>query len=406
MITALISVFLCAALVTQAEEPTVRISVLGLLKPRIVEIGCSQPLELEFAEVTRIPLMISPGETLIAEALGNSIHISIRRADGAVEELEDTEKLTVNGADTERPLSINVTVPNEFQRTLAGKLTLSASGDRLSIVLEAPLEQVVAEAVAAEMGDGAPPQAVASMTVAIRSYIMVMQSNSGGQSHDFADNTQSLLYRGMDGAFGPGSALSLAAGRKAAEETHGLVLTDGDTIVPGYFNACCGGSTATPGMIWEGAAQSDSFSPCRCDFCSGSPNWHWIRRAPLKDVISALGFDAETTVEFEITRHPDSRYVATVIAKSASGEARFAGERFRLLIGRSLGWDVIRSNAFSILIDGDEVVFEGYGFGHGVGLCQAGAIEAARQGWDWRRILTFYYPRCTVRDFHTIRAPR
>jgi stage II sporulation protein D len=403
MMAALIAVILCAASLPQHEEPPVRISVLGLLEPRVVEIGCSQPLQLEFGEVSLIPTMVAPGERLIAEARGTSLRLSIRGLDGAEEELTASERLVVSGADSGHPLVIDATAPNRLKRTVAGRLALSVVNDRLLLVLEAPLEQVVAEVVAAESGGGAPEQAAAAMAVAVRSYILAMKENSAGRAYDLLDSTQSLLYRGRDGAFGPGDAPGLALGQAAAEETRGIVLTDGEAVVPGYFHACCGGSTATPEMVWQSTTYSSSFSPCRCDLCVDSPDRHWVRRALSADVLSALGLaGAQGPVAFETVLYPGSNYVASVVVRTSSDEVVFTGERFRLLIGRSLGWDVLRSNAFLIRAEQEELVFEGYGYGHGVGLCQAGALEAARRGWDWRRILAYYYPRCAVLSYGSL----
>jgi stage II sporulation protein D len=60
--------------------------------------------------------------------------------------------------------------------------------------------------------------------------------------------------------------------------------------------------------------------------------------------------------------------------------------------GRLLGWNVVKSNLFVIQKSSHGWVLEGQGLGHGVGLCQYGAAELARQDFSYEKILEFYYP--------------
>jgi stage II sporulation protein D len=69
----------------------------------------------------------------------------------------------------------------------------------------------------------------------------------------------------------------------------------------------------------------------------------------------------------------------------------------RFGIGRALGWDLVRSDAYELDIRNSALVFDGRGRGHGVGLCQAGAAEMASEGKDAREILAFYFPGTAVR---------
>jgi stage II sporulation protein D len=68
------------------------------------------------------------------------------------------------------------------------------------------------------------------------------------------------------------------------------------------------------------------------------------------------------------------------------------GEQLRLALGRVLGWSVVKSARFTVERRGGQLQFAGTGFGHGVGLCEAGAAELARSGADHRAILRHYFP--------------
>ena len=68
------------------------------------------------------------------------------------------------------------------------------------------------------------------------------------------------------------------------------------------------------------------------------------------------------------------------------------GWEFKLIVGRALGWNLLKSSRFTISRSGSAFVFRGSGFGHGLGLCQEGAHVMAQRGLTYRQILTKYFP--------------
>jgi stage II sporulation protein D len=69
-----------------------------------------------------------------------------------------------------------------------------------------------------------------------------------------------------------------------------------------------------------------------------------------------------------------------------------AASSFRFAVDRELGWNKVRSDLYEIRNSSGNILISGKGSGHGVGLCQAGAEEMAREGKTYREILNFYYP--------------
>jgi len=67
------------------------------------------------------------------------------------------------------------------------------------------------------------------------------------------------------------------------------------------------------------------------------------------------------------------------------------GEQLRAILNRTLGDRALQSTRFTITHRRDEFVFDGTGFGHGVGLCQVGAIARARIGEPVDSILSHYF---------------
>jgi stage II sporulation protein D len=67
-----------------------------------------------------------------------------------------------------------------------------------------------------------------------------------------------------------------------------------------------------------------------------------------------------------------------------------------LSVTRRAGWSTVPSNDFVATRHGDQVLLEGTGLGHGIGLCETGAKSMAKDGATFREILNHYYPNTTV----------
>ena len=94
-------------------------------------------------------------------------------------------------------------------------------------------------------------------------------------------------------------------------------------------------------------------------------------------------------------RHPE-RWVAALSAEDA---ASLKGtESSRLKLARKLGWQTVPSNSYATHRQGDLVLVKGTGSGHGIGLCERGALDMARQGAQFQEILAHYYPNTAVKQ--------
>ena len=91
-------------------------------------------------------------------------------------------------------------------------------------------------------------------------------------------------------------------------------------------------------------------------------------------------------------RGPSGRVLELTFRGPSRPPEPLAATSLRFAIGRTFGWNRVRSDLYEIKTTADSVMFSGRGAGHGVGLCQAGAEEMAREGKSYRAILDFYYP--------------
>ncbi len=174
-----------------------------------------------------------------------------------------------------------------------------------------------------------------------------------------------------------------------------LLWYDG-AVAETYYHQNCGGALASASEVWPGT--DAPYLHTHADpYCILPRPQTWESTIAVADIDAAL-----RTARLDIPRGWTSIEVAT---RSESGRvarlrlnggsppgAEISASSFRFGVDRALGWNKIRSDLYTVRAAGDRLVFSGRGTGHGVGLCQAGAEEMAREGEDFKHILAFYYP--------------
>jgi stage II sporulation protein D len=139
-------------------------------------------------------------------------------------------------------------------------------------------------------------------------------------------------------------------------------------------------------------------------FCSIAPKFYWTEEFPESLFISRL-FDAKlianknySIISLDIKSRFESGRVkelniSLIDSSQITKNITLLGNGIRGIIKTSDGKSILRSTFFDISLDGNnKVIISGKGYGHGVGLCQWGAIGQSRQGIDYQTILKHYFP--------------
>jgi len=90
--------------------------------------------------------------------------------------------------------------------------------------------------------------------------------------------------------------------------------------------------------------------------------------------------------EIKVIKKDKADLVSEVLCKGVKKWATLSGKKLYSLLKE------VKSFCFTIRKKGDDIIVKGRGFGHHLGLCQRGAREMVRDGWDYKRVLQFYYP--------------
>ena len=193
------------------------------------------------------------------------------------------------------------------------------------------------------------------------------------------------------------------ASRAAVERTTGQILLFDRQPVQALFHADCGGYTSTSAAVWGGIDLP--YLVARPDDGVASPaHADWRYDVSLDALSAALAADPRTRVDgsfdgIDVLSRDDAGRAARVAVRSRvdrgpSGISSLdvRGDDLRQVLSRAFGARTIRSTRFEIQRTGALFTFTGRGFGHGVGLCQAGAFARIRAGTSPVDVLRYYYP--------------
>ncbi len=315
---------------------------------------------------------------------------------------EGTVRVTADGA---WPLVIDgVAYHGEVE------LFLSASG-ALSVVNVVDIETYLRGVVPKEIGPRpvAEIEAVKAQAVAARTYAIASGGKRSGGDFDLFGTVSDQVYAGV--------AVENAVCDRAIAETAGIVATYDRTPINAYFHANCGGRTEARQEVWEleevpylrsvWDTQGGTSDRDRA-YCRAGSHFEWEASwtgGEIEDLVhSYLPSVASTPVkgslgivkDIRVTERTPSGRIRWLEVRTAGGTYRVFGDRVRWLLRRPGGAGILRSAWFDLSVKKrggrvDWVTATGHGYGHGVGMCQHGAMEMARRGHSYEEILKHYY---------------
>jgi stage II sporulation protein D len=272
-------------------------------------------------------------------------------------------------------------------------LEIRADQQSLKVFLTLPLEDYVTVALAGESGNFQHEESLKAMAVAVRTYAARFRQRHAREGFDFCDSThcQTLNFKGIS-----------AQVRAAVADTQGEMLWYQGSPAATFYHQNCGGTLAAAQEAWPDLREP--YLKQQADpYCVRSSPLPWkaqLNRQQLESALRAQGLTVPAVWDtLEIVSRTSSGRALKLAFVEKAGHAPGASDRqlisastLRFAIGRALGWNQVRSDLYEIETTPESVIFSGRGAGHGVGMCQAGAEEMAKEGQSYRQILAFYYP--------------
>jgi stage II sporulation protein D len=254
------------------------------------------------------------------------------------------------------------------------------------------LEDYVAGVLRAENSVESEAEALKALAITIRTYAMKNVGRHATNGYDFCSTTHCQRFVRRDADVVDRVAAAVRA-------TEGQVLEDHDQPIDAYFSASCGGETANIRHLW-GVTPAPYLRGVRDEYCDAGAHAKWTDTISHADLLRALQTDSRTDVGNRLDQvlisKRDETGRAEFITLDGEHHKTVRGWDFKIIVGRALGWNVLKSSRFEIARSGSDFIFRGSGFGHGLGLCQEGAHVMAARGASYQKILKKYFPGTIV----------
>lgn len=275
-------------------------------------------------------------------------------------------------------------------RPPAAKLTVHLYLKERGRLCRLELEEYLIGVVAGEMPasfslEALKAQAVAARTVTVKR--MRAFGGRGSSAHPRADVSDEpgesqawLSRRDMLEKWGYwGYLRNRARIAEAVKSTAGLVLVYSGELIDAVYHSTSGPRTERAGEIWGTNLPYLQSVACSCQ--RHSPKYKGEKAFSYAEFWTKLGMEpADRPPDLRVLEYTTGGRVKTL----AVNGRKIQGENFRRLLG-------LNSSAFSWRLFSGGILLQTTGYGHGVGLCQYGADGLAKQGWDFRSILKYYY---------------
>ena len=261
----------------------------------------------------------------------------------------------------------------------SGNLEIMKDKKGLYVINNLPFEEYIEGVVASEIGLEWELEALKAQAVISRTYGAFYRERNGANSFHLTSSTLHQLYKAKN---------TDPLITYAVKLTEGEILTYHNLPIKALFHAACAGKTEFPEELWEGSYPYLTSVDC---YGRNAPYDNWQRKFSAKEISGPLNISRLKDISI-------SSYTATGRVKTLKvlidekGSARSEIEVKAADLRKLLGYKKLPSTFFSVTKKDNYIIFNGKGFGHGVGLSQWGALEMAKQGKDYREILAHYYP--------------
>ncbi|HEO65988.1 MAG TPA: SpoIID/LytB domain-containing protein [Spirochaetes bacterium] len=382
-------------------EPVLQVRLFYLIQlKKLIFQGQDHPFQMVIRDITK-------GETLFRKL--KEIEIRIRSNQSII--ISDMDKIIYRGdwksieiySPVGEPLLVGnrIIAPRPYDGRFLIQPYKTPKGHGVHCINLVAINSYLKSVVSAEMaGITESIESLKAQGVASRSYALTSLDRHKAEGYQFCDTTHCQVYLGKKNIRPHVS--------QAVDQTRNEIILFGEIPITAYYHSTCGGQTTTPTRTWgstnqaylAGVKDRDTNSQ---DYCFYSPHYRWKAKVEKEIIHSAFLRNRPFRDSLKISRilYDPSGRVLKMVLSSGQYSKSVSGEVFRIVMGRIIGWNKIKSSAFDIISeDSDSFYFRGKGLGHGVGLCQYGTAKMGELGFSYKEILKHYFPNTRINELH------
>lgn len=320
------------------------------------------------------PVHISKGEPVIISKYKKRLIVKSRNERGVI-----CDSVNLKGKTGKDMFSLRFNGSSPVRRLYSGDFMCYPDMETLVLINVTGFEEYIAGVVKAEGGTGRNIEYYKTQAVIARTYLYKYFDKHTTDRYNLCDDTHCQAFNGYS---------SDAVIYRAVLDTKDLVIVDKDSaLIVAGFHSNCGGETSSSEDVW--LAGHSYLGRVIDPYCLNSRNAVWEKVIKRDDWIASLkrsGYPEDKAMPGSFGFIQDSR------------KTDYKAGTFSVPL-RNIRTDLdLRSTFFSVTENNGSIILKGRGYGHGVGLCQEGAMVMALQGFRFQQIIGFYYSGVMITD--------
>lgn len=266
-----------------------------------------------------------------------------------------------------------------------GKINIIPQKKEIEIINTIPIETYLLSVVLSEMPINFPIEALKSQSVIARTYSFYF-INKYRETRNFdVDNT--VMYQVYNGFNLKLDTNQLNKIKRALFDTKNQIIIYEEKPIIAYFHSNSGGMLRS-GLDYFGKASDFPYLQAKNDpYSSGEKNDKWTYKIDFTAFKNKIGITNNLTddIKEELFSYNAEGFVNTF---NYDNKNVLTAKEIR----KRVGYFELKSERFKVSIENNNLILNGIGFGHGVGLSQYGAKKMAEKGFNYKKIIDFYYP--------------
>jgi stage II sporulation protein D len=278
--------------------------------------------------------------------------------------------------------TIDCIYPDLKELVYKGNIELTAHKGEINLVNIIDESNYLAGVLKGEAGKNKPISFYETMAIVSRTYMKYYEGRHQKEGYSICDQTHCQVYKGFTN-YQPWANAVLA--------TEGIVLKnqDSSSYSEAVFHSNCGGMTASAKSVWR-----NDIPVCKVTFdpyCASGRHAEWQKKISKDEFKRIAGFQSMNFNNDSLCRLITYCHTGDRPEEIQLGNKVFPSIKLRSMFSLRSAW-------FDLECESDSIVFTGKGYGHGVGLCQEGAIGMAEQNKGYLDILKFYFRGAIIVD--------
>jgi stage II sporulation protein D len=365
----------------------------GLRNDEIVNVRVLSQVKIQsllFSPEKGKYLVVSNGKTIDTLSNTEALRVSISNDSIYLKKFEATSIYVSDvrfvPMNPESNCKVKLINPDRKPRYFDDQLWISNDNSFLRLVNRVVLDHYIAGVSEAEAGSRSSVEFYKVQAILARTYALAHLYKHGTEGFNLCDQVHCQAF------YGKSRDPEIL---EAVKLTHGMVVVDDDmNLITAAFHSNSGGQTVNSEDVW--GAKTTYLRSVIDTFSYRMPNARWERKMLAEDWLSYLKLKHNYPIEISDAKNEALNF------KQSSRKVFLEHGGVKVPL-RAVRTDLqLKSTFFSTELRNDTVIFRGRGFGHGIGMCQEGAMRMTKLGYNYKSILNFYYQNIHLIDLNEL----